>query len=77
MNYKHQIFLAALFLLVVIASPFVALFIGVCVFFSSLYNLIVGSYYDIYKSKIKTEQEEPTNIWDRHIANMKVKNNLR
>ena len=77
MNYKHQIFLAVLFLLVVIISPFVALFISVSAFFSSLYSLIVGSYCDIYKSKIKTEQEEPTNIWDRHIANMKEKNDLR
>ena len=77
MNHKHQIFLAALFLLVVIVSPFVALFISVSAFFSSLFNLIVGSYYDIYTNNKKTEQEQPTNIWDRHIANMKAKNDLR
>jgi hypothetical protein len=60
-----------------ILSPFVALYISVIIYFISLNNFIRGAWDSFYKEDEYIKEEDPTNIWDRHIAKMKLKNDLK
>ena len=76
MDIKYKTFAAIYLGLMIIISPFVALYISVLIYFISLNNFIRGTWDALYKDKPEIKIEDPTNIWDRHIAKMKAKNDL-
>ena len=76
MDIKYNTFAAIYLGLMIIIAPFVALYISVVIYFISLNNFIRGTWDALYKDKPEIKVEDPTNIWDRHIAKMKAKNDL-
>ena len=76
MNIKYNTFAAIYLGLMIIISPFVALYISVIIYFVSLNNFIRGTWDALYKDQPEIKVEDSTNIWDRHIAKMKAKNDL-
>jgi len=77
MDIKYKTFAAIYLGLMIIIAPFVALYISVVIYFISLNNFIRGTWDALYKDKPEIKLEEPANIWDRHIAKMKLKNDLK
>ena len=76
MNLKYKTFAAIYFGVILILSPFVALYVSTIIYFVSLVNFVKGAWISLYKEDEEIEQEDPTDIWGRHIAKMKIKNDL-